>query len=414
MNVRTIITATLLAVSTTLSAQEELNRYLELAAERSPALKAKFNEYMAALEVVPQAGALPDPQLAFGYFIRPVETRIGPQQAKVSLTQMFPWFGTLGAREDVAVQNARSKYEAFQEAKSNLFFEVQAAWYDMYFISKAIVAITDNIRIMETFKNLALIKVGAGTASGVDELRAEMELADLENNLAFMKDNWNIHKVKLNNLVNIPEESPVTVPDTLWTTDLVLSREAILDTLRSNNHQVLSLDYLLETYRSKEVLARKSGLPDLSIGIDYVAVGKSANPVAENALNGRDAILFPKIGITIPLYRKKYRAMVNEAVYMQQATGNKKADKINMLESVFEKVYSEYLDADRKINLYRKQIRIAEKAINILESEYAGSGKNFEEILRMERRLLEYSLELEKSRSDKQASVAFINYLMGN
>jgi cobalt-zinc-cadmium efflux system outer membrane protein len=33
--------------------------------------------------------------------------------------------------------------------------------------------------------------------------------------------------------------------------------------------------------------------------------------------------------------------------------------------------------------------------------------------LRMERRLLSYALELQKAYADKQASIAFINYLMG-
>ncbi|RLD50707.1 MAG: TolC family protein, partial [Bacteroidetes bacterium] len=60
-----------------------------------------------------------------------------------------------------------------------------------------------------------------------------------------------------------------------------------------------------------------------------------------------------------------------------------------------------------------KQKVYAQKAISILETEYATNGKNFEEILRMEKRLLSYSLELEKAYSDKQASIAFINYLMG-
>ena len=43
----------------------------------------------------------------------------------------------------------------------------------------------------------------------------------------------------------------------------------------------------------------------------------------------------------------------------------------------------------------------------------AGFHKNFEEILRMERKVLKFNLELEKARADKQAAISFINYLMG-
>jgi len=385
MKIKLLIISILLAITGTLPAQEILDRYLQTAANENPALKAKFNEYMASLEQDSQVGTLPDPQLAFGYFISPVETRNGPQQAKISLTQMFPWFGTLNTKTDVASDMAKAKYEAFEDAKSNLFFEVKSTYYDLYFIKQGIDITTGNIRILNSFRNLALIKIAAGKASGVDEIRVEIELTDLENYLMLLKDKEFVHSVKFNNLL-----------------------------IKSNNHQVLNLDYMINSFQSKEKLAKKNGLPSISIGIDYIAIGRTDNAMINAGQNGNDAILFPKIGITIPLYRKKYTAMVKEAVFMQQATENKKTDKINRLEFVFEKTYSEYLDADRRIALFQKQLQLAKKAISILESEYASNGKNFEEILRMEKRVLKYSLELEKSRADKQASIAFINYLIGN
>lgn len=115
-----ILAILLFLVSAATSAQDDLNQYLQTAAKNNPGLKARFNEYMAALEVAPQVKALPDLQVAFGYFIQPVETRVGPQRFKISVSQMLPWFGTNGAKEDVAVQAAKAKFEAFQEAKSKL------------------------------------------------------------------------------------------------------------------------------------------------------------------------------------------------------------------------------------------------------------------------------------------------------
>jgi outer membrane protein TolC len=413
MNLKITIIAIICLISGVLSAQEMLSPYLETAAKNNPGLKARFSEYMASLEVIPQVGALPDPQLAFGYFILPVETRNGPQRARISLTQMFPWFGTLNAREEVAINKAKAKYESFEDFKSNLFFEVKATYYDLYFIKKGIDITLDNIRILGSFKNLALIKIEAGKASGVDEIRIEMELADLENNLALLKDEWNIAKVKFNNLLNVEDGSDVVIPDSLWSDDLPYSRQDVLNSLRLNNHQILKFDYLLESYRENERLARKTGLPAMSVGIDYIVIGKTDNTMIDQGNSGRDAILFPKIGITIPLYRKKYTAMVNEALYMQDATAGEREEKINSLEVLFERAYYEYIDGQRRISLYLKQKNYAHKAISILETEYATNGRNFEEILRMEKRLLTYSLELEKAYSDKQASIAFINYLIG-
>ena len=40
---------------------------------------------------LPAAGALPDPELTYGYFLESVETRVGPQNQKFGLSQKIPW-----------------------------------------------------------------------------------------------------------------------------------------------------------------------------------------------------------------------------------------------------------------------------------------------------------------------------------
>ncbi len=395
------------------NAQNSLNEYLIEAAENNPGLKSHFNEYLSALEKIPQADALPDPQITFGYLIQPAETRVGPQQARISVMQMFPWFGTLGAKKDVETEMAKSKYEIFEEAKSRLFYDVKSTYYNLYFTDKATVITRENINILNTFRKLALIKVESGLASAVDVLRVEMEIADLENQLAMLRDMFFSLQISLNNLLNVEEQRKVSLPEVLSAVDIEPGSEAILDSIRTGNHQILQLEFIEASFLSREKAASKSGKPGFSIGVDYMITGESTSPMADPAESGQDAIVFPMVGITIPLYRQKYKAMVKEAVYLQEATLNKKADKINVLETAYAKTDKDYRDADRRIPLYKFQSERAAKAIKILETEYATAGKNFEEILRMERQLLKYRLELENARADKNAAVAFINYLMG-
>ena len=406
---KTIIGILLLLISSVVSAQEELNRYLQTAAENNPGLKAKFNEYMAALEVAPQVKALPDPQVAFGHFIQPVETRVGPQDFKFSATQMFPWFGTLKAKENTAIQFAKAKYEAFEEARSKLFNEVRSTYYNIYFNNKAVGITTENIDILNTFRQLAYIKVEAGLVSAVDEYRIEMETGDLENQLALLRDKQYVLEVMFNNLLNVKNSNPVLVPELLLTSNFNFSKQAALDSIRINNHQLLSIDFQAEALSFKREIVSRSGKPGFSLGVDYTLVGKG-----ENNLTGTDAFLFPKVGITIPLYRNKYKAMVQEVIYLEAATENEKVDKTNVLETLFENGWKEYRDADRRIHLYVSQLDLAKKSLSLLETEYATGNSNFEEVLRMELKVLKYNLELEKARADKPAAISFITYLMGN
>ena len=382
---------------------------MQTAAQNNPALKAKFNEYMASLEKVPQVGALPDPNIAFGYFIQPVETRVGPQQVKISASQMFPWFGTLSARENSAESLAKANYELFEEAKSKLFYDVKATYYNLFFTEKAIDITLDNIEILASFKRLANIKVESGSASAADAYRIEMEINDLENQLALLRDNSNLLKVKFNKLLNVDEPFNIRIEENLPGEEL-LSREKEMDSILVNNHALASFNHQLEELEHSEKSASKERLPQFSVGLEYAVTGKG-NSTVNNA--GQDAFVFPMVGITIPLYQKKYKAKVQEVVYLHEAKNFEKLNKENTLTVLFESVWNDYLDAGRRLELYRTQTGLAQKSLSILESNYTTNNMNFEELLRMERKLLKYDLELQKAAVDKEVAVAFIQYLKG-
>ena len=72
-----------------------LNDYLAYAALNNPQLESAFNRWKAALEMVTPARTLPDPRFSYGYYIQEVETRVGPQEDSLGISQTFPWFGKL-------------------------------------------------------------------------------------------------------------------------------------------------------------------------------------------------------------------------------------------------------------------------------------------------------------------------------
>jgi outer membrane protein TolC len=235
-----------------------------------------------------------------------------------------------------------------------------------------------------------------------------MEKGDLENQLAILLDKLNFHMVMFNNLLNVDSNREVHTPAILWTDDIGLDKKEVWDSILAKNHQLLTLSLQQEAFEYRKELAEKQGKPNFSVGVDYTVIGQGSNN-----LTGTDAIVFPMVGISIPLYRNKYKAMVNEVVFLQEAKGFEKTDQENFLETIMENGWNDYLDSNRRIDLYTSQLELAEQSLKLLETEYATSNTNFEEILRMERKQLQYGLELERARGDKQAAISFINYLMG-
>lgn len=389
------------------NAQQVLDEYLQTAAKNNPAIVQLFNAYMASLEKVPQVGALPDPQVAFAWFVQPIETRNGPQEFKISVSQMFPWFGLLNARENAAIQMAKAKYEAFEDQKSSVFYQVRSAYYNLYLSKKSIDISVKNIEILESWLNLTNVKVEAGIVSAVDVLRVEMELADIKNNLLLLQDEFEAQKVLFNNLLNVESDREIEVSDTLLL-NVQVNKEALLDSVLNKNHSLARLDFERESLVYKEYEARKSGMPSFSIGVDYSAIGTS-----NGAYNGTDALAFPKLGVSVPLYRNKYQSMIKETQLLMKAKESEKEKRINELESIFEKAWVNYQDASRRVLLYQEQMKRAKQAEQLLEVQYATSGQNFEELLRMELKYLNYQLANVKSISDQHAAMAFVMYLAG-
>ncbi len=404
-----LILVMMLSLASAYSADTVLNNYLEEAAKNNPALKAKFNEYLAALEKVPQVSSLPDPKLTFGYFISPVETRTGPQSFSLSLAQMYPWFGQLDYQGRVASEMAKAKLEQFRDLKYRLFSDVKKLWYRLYELDQKIRLTKDNIFIVESFKELATVKFEAGKASMVDIIRTDLELDELNNNLKYLEDSKEPLFAKFRQLLN-NRKAEIEIATTIDAESISISKEAAYDSIIASNPKLRKLDYESKSWENKSIAAEKAGYPNITFGLNYVNINPRTdlNP----ARNGADAVM-PMLGISLPIYRGKYDAAVQEATINQQVVADTRIDLENKLKADFEGYYRDYADAVRRVDLYKSQLILAGQALNLLVTAYSTDGKDFEEILRIERKILYYQLQLEEAMADRNVYVADINYLMG-
>jgi cobalt-zinc-cadmium efflux system outer membrane protein len=67
-----------------------------------PLIRQSRYRWEAIRERVPASGVLPDPQLSYGYFFSPIETRVGAQNQKICLSQRIPWPAKLKSQRRLA------------------------------------------------------------------------------------------------------------------------------------------------------------------------------------------------------------------------------------------------------------------------------------------------------------------------
>jgi len=385
---------------------QSLDSYLEMATKNNPGLQSKYKEFEASLQKIPQVNALPDPSFSFGYFISPVETRVGPQRAKFSLSQMFPWFGTLEAKSDAAALMAAAKYQSFLEARNKLYLDVAAAYYPLYELQQVQEIEQENIEILQSYKNIATGKFENGASPMVNVLRVDIMLKDAQTNLEILNVKEHALVSTFNNLLNRNENEVVIVADTLMTTNVEF--EAVKDSLLLRNPAINALDLKTRASKTSEIIAQKQGLPNIGVGLDYVVVGKPSGMSVADA--GKD-VLMPMVSVSIPLFRKKYDAAEKEAQFMQESYTLQKENALNSLSSEFDRAMFEISQQLNLMELYRQQVTTTQQSLNLLFSSYGNSGKEFEEVLRMQQKLLQYEKLMAKAVAEYHTAVARLDYI---
>ena len=460
-----------LCFTTSAYAQDSLKHYMEIAAKSNPTVLQKFNEYQAALQKVPQVGSLPDPELNMGVFLRPMELVMGNQVAELQLMQMFPWFGTLRAAKDEMSLMSNAKYESFRDAKLQVFYEVQQTWYKLYKVKQNINLSEKNIEILRTIERLALVKYrtapsgtgtssssstaittrasqnsaatsqgmstmegnggnngGAvsqsqtsqgmtensmGTASGgtslADLYRIQIEIGDLENNTALLINQQNVLVALFNSYLNRPIMSLVTLPDTLSADTLSISLPAVSDSMLTNNPMLGMLQYEEKSLESRKKMVTKMGFPMIGLGLNYSIINKNKMIIAD--MNGKDMIM-PMVTMTLPIYRKKYKAMQTEADLLKDATVQNYTASANSLKTEYYRAIQLYKDAHRRVVLYSNQSLLADKSLDILMRSFAASGSGLTDILRLQQQTLDYDYKQVEAVADFNTAIAWLKRLM--
>lgn len=383
---------------------QTINDYYTIAAENNPELKAKYKEFEAAMQKIPQVSSLPDPNLSMGYFISPVETRLGPQNMRFSLTQMFPWFGTLKAQKNAATLMAESKYQAFLNAKNQLYSQVATAYYPLYELLKLKDIEQENIKILESYKNIANAKFENGKGSLVDVLRVDIMIKDAQTNLEILNKKEPALTSWFNSILNRKYDEKIVVSKKIETIELPI--EYRKDSI-ATNPILQELELKKQASEATIEVARKQGLPKLGVGLDYVFVGNGMNNFPDS---GKDVIM-PMVTVSLPIFRKKYDAAVTEAKLMQENYSFQKEAYENKLNGTYYKLVFELQKERDLLKLYEGQVITLSKSLSLLFAYYSNANKDFEEVLRMQQELLKYQKLQLSSISTFHVKLAELDYL---
>jgi outer membrane protein TolC len=451
---------------------DSLSAYLKIAAKNNPSVLQKFSEYEAALRKIPQAGSLPDPQLDLGVFVTPMELIGGRQVADLKLMQMLPWFGVLkNARDEMSLM-AMAKYELFRDSKLQVYYDIQRTWYELFRLRKEISISEKNVEILRVIEQLSLIRYTApssgnsgsssaqtgtsaqgsssqssntgsdmqtmgsspkglsasysaqGTAtmqpgsmgassgsSGLTDLyRIKIEYGELNNNLELLKSQEKTVMARFNSYLDRPPQTKIYTDYTVLPDTAAPDLLSVSDSVR-NNPMLNMLSYEKKAYLARKKMVNGMGYPMVGFGLNYSIIGKS--DMSTTSMNGKDMVM-PMLSVTLPVYRKKYTAMREEAELLSKSSSQNYQAVSNALTAEYYSAVQLYSDALRRVKLYGDQYTLASKSLEIMLKGFSSSTVSLTDVLRIRQQTLDYELKQVEAVTDLNTARAWLNRLMAS
>jgi outer membrane protein TolC len=366
---------------------------------------------------------------------------------------------------------AKAKFELFRDAKLQLFYDVQRTWYELYKIQKDIKISEKNIEILKLIERLALVRFksasfenppipsqsttsasvgssGASTSSSgmqtmnagqnntgssvsnqsssmqtgtmgstsgssglADIYRIQIESSDLENYIALLKNQQSLIIAQFNAYLNRPVISPVYTYENITMDSLEFSLTVVSDSMLAHNPMLGMLDFEKQSLEARKKMVTRMGYPMVGLGLNYSIISKSSTAMGPPDMNGKDMIM-PMVVFTLPIYRKKYIAMQNEAELLKTASSQNWLATANSLQTEYYQAVLSYQDAQRRVKLYGNQLQLASKSLDIMLKSFSASSSGLTDVLRVRQQTHDYELRQVEAVADFNTAIAWLRRLM--
>ena len=399
------------AFASTVPETQNLRSLVDYALANNPEVNVARERHIGALARVPQAMALPEPKLTYRYFVNEVETRVGPQEHGIGLSQTLPWFGKRGLQGDAATETARAAQEGIASIQNTVIAEVANAYYELFYLGQSIEIIRGNRDLVLHLERVARARYGAGAATHADVIRAQVELGIIENRLGSLKDRRAPLFARLNALLNRPTTEIFDLPSILIFEPVLYTDDELLAKVSLHNPDLRATSFEIEAAHRQRERANKNYLPDITLGLDYIATGDARMPGVQDS--GDDA-LSATIGFTLPIWRSKYDAGVKEADAILRQQQFKRDQQLNTFHAETVTALFKLRDAQRQIDLYEKTLLPkANESLVATQRAYSTGAAPFADTIDAQRMLLNFELSFARAITDHHQARTVLEKLTG-
>jgi cobalt-zinc-cadmium efflux system outer membrane protein len=386
-----------------------LGAILDEVQRASPRLTAARSAALAAGARVSGAKRPPDPQVQIGWMnydlasLRPMD---GIGMTQLQVMQMLPLAGKLRIAGEIETERASAAATRVAEVSFDLRARAAMVFYDILAADGALAVARDTKRLLQDIASIAASMYQVGDGRQTDVLRANVEVARMQEEIIRMEAMRVGMSARINALRDAPGDTPVGAPKLPRFASVVPPLDS-LNLLAGQQRPMLAA-------AAREVNAADAALrlaqleiwPDLQLGVQY---GQRPGP------DGTERMASLMIGASIPVFRNQRQYPMREEANAMHAMAA--ADLATMraeTRGALGEAHASLLRARRLAELYRTSVLPqAEATVNSSLASYRVGTVNFMTLLDAQMTLNRFRQELFTLEADEGKAWAELEMLTG-
>jgi len=389
-----------------------LSELLEFAQRTNPTIQAARAAWMAGLERSQTATGLPDPQLMATYFTTPIETRLGPQDWNLTLSQTIPFPTKLANLGTMLATDATLARLQLDKAHGEIGTAIRHSFHELVYIGRAKAVAVQIRELLDHLRLVAETAMAQDQATLVDVMKAQSQVAQLRYDALLLEELEQTEKAQLNGLLNRLPAAPLGPLRPAVAPPLTVGLDEIFQLATANRDEVRMAANRVQRARANRNLAAAQRLPDLKLGLFYAGIGEPDTPTPPLDA-GRDAVGI-QAGISIPLWFGKNNHLVREAEAEIRRAQALQAAQVNDTRTAVQRVYFRLQNAQRLTVLYQEELLPqAARAMELAETWFREGRGSFSDFVETATVWYNFQLSMARAQADYGKELARLEQLAG-
>lgn len=399
-------------VENRLSKTLKLSDLLNYAYASNPSLSASKASWKMFIENYRIAKSYPDPQLMVTYFPSPIETRLGPQDWNLTLSQAIPFPGTLSQKGKVIEADVAISRLTVDKTLKELVKNVSLSFYELVYIQKALDIAAANFDLNQKLMSISQNAYAEDKALFYDMSKARAQTAQIQYDILLLKELEQTEKTTLNSLLNRSPGAALGQAVHPGQRQVVYTLNQIYELAVGHQEDILIADKAVEKSEAAIRLTKFETLPTFKLGLFYAGIGQP--DVASPPKDAGDDALGVQFGLSIPLWFGKNKSRTAKALAAKEKAKAAKTVVTNKTNAVISRLWFKLENSRRLITLYQEELLPqAIASVHTAEAWFREGQGSFADFLEVQATAYNFQLSLERAKADYGKTLVRLEQLAG-